>query len=189
MTINIYNTTLQRGTTFTRQFISRTPLAQSATPLFIALGSTAFTTQTGLSIIPFSRIRAYSISQPLNFMEGGELSYGPGGVVTINVDLIGGDNTIQISDWQLLILDNFTGGTISGEMLFSPASCAGKVRTPTVFTCAFSADPTQGGFSISLTSAQTLALTLGNYDYFVLTTVSGSTRQMVSGTITVVDPG
>lgn len=75
----------------------------STTSRLIATGSKAFTTQAALAYVVGSRVRAASNANAANYMEGVVTGYSAG-VLTINVDVVGGSGTY--ADWNLSIAGN-----------------------------------------------------------------------------------
>jgi hypothetical protein len=190
MTFSTYNTRLERGITFRRDFVSRFFLAPSASELLIAPGAKVFLTQASLPVATSDRIRAYSKAEPSNFMEG-PIATLSGTAMTLTIDLISGDTSTPFSDWQLLASDDMTNVTFLAQMKLSPKSCAGRDRAPITLSAAHATDPKTGEFYITLTPTQTAALTLGTYDFYIIALLANGIdkRQMVRGTIEVVDPG
>lgn len=187
-TFSTYNTRMERGITFRRDFVSRFFLAPSASEFVVGVGPKIFLAQSGLPIAINDRIRAYSKAEPLNFMEG-PLTAVSGTALTINVDLVGGDTESPFSDWQLLASDDLTGVTILAEMRLSPNSCAGRSRAPVSLNAGLAVDPKTGEFWIGLTPNQSAALTLGTYEFKIVVLLSNAIdkRLLCRGTIEVVN--
>lgn len=190
MTKMVYNTTLQRGASFQRNFVSRRKVAQSSTSNLVGLGSLSFTIEAGVSLAVGQVVRAYSISDPNNWVEGTVTAYSST-MLVVNVTSISGDTDLPVTDWQILGAEDLTGTTLSAKMLLSPKSCAGRRRPPVTLTAVLGSTPAAGYFSISLLPSETTTLTLGVYDYYVLMTYSNTIdkREMLSGTIMVEDLG
>lgn len=188
----IYDTTLVRGSTFSRAIRYSTVVAQSTSDVVIANGAATFAIEAGLSISNGQRMRASLVSPPVDdptqFVEGTVTSYS-GSTLIISVTTTGGDAGTTYSSWQLSTPVDLTGGTFVASMMLSPDTCAGRARPPVAITVNVTGSPTAGVFQLYLTPTQTAALTLGVYEFKVLFTPASSSDKflVVSGTITVTD--
>jgi hypothetical protein len=189
----IYDTTIIRGATFSRAIQYSTSLCQSTTPAAIALGDVTFAAQSGLLVANNNRVRASLAAPPVDdstqFIEGVVFNYTGGASLSIHGDTIGGVAGATYSSWYLTVAISLSGATLTASMRLSPASCAGKARTPVSLTIHIATDPATGVFTLYLTPTQTAALALGDYQYHVLFTPSGSSDKfpILSGTFSVID--
>jgi hypothetical protein len=101
----------------------------SATSLAVATGTKAFTTQTTLAYLAGGYVRASSAANGANFMEGTVTSYA-GGVLTLNVTLIGGTGTF--SDWTFAT--SGSPGSVSPVVQYDTRATVIATAIPAVVT-------------------------------------------------------
>ncbi len=190
----VFNTAIVRGSTFSQGVRYSNFLCQSTTTAALVIGSATFAVQSGLTIPHLIRVRASVIAPPVDdptqFVEGPEISYNSSlGMLDMTIDTIGGIAGATYSSWALSTAVDLTGTSFLASMRFSPASCAGKARTPQTLTINITGAPTLGIFTMYLTPTQTAALALGTYTYKVLFTPASSSDKflVLSGTIEVID--
>lgn len=187
-----YDTSLIRGTTFTRGIRYSTFLCQSSAQVTVQTGPAVFTVQTGMTVSVGQRVRASLEGPPLDdptiFVEGVVTAYS-GGTMTINVDVFSGVAGSSYNSWTLSAAYDLTGAALSGTMRFSPIKCASRERTPVALTVAVVGGPTFGVFTIYLSPTQTAGLTLGDYQYVVLIQPQASSDLLpvLTGHISVID--